>query len=238
MLFYFVSIALGSLHTMKLKTLLLVVAILCVSLFVVACGDDVETTAGGEGEATTTEATTTVATTTKATTTKKTTTATTTAAATGIPSELTSLLPTKLPDNTTPDILHRISFDTEDDYHRPHSYPENAVAYSGTHDNNTLLGYLWELETDKKCLMLDYIGVEPDRWQEAVRPIVKTILRSRAAITLFPIQDILGYGSDTRMNTPGRAKGNWAYRVTEEQLRGIDRRALFRLNQIYGRVKR
>ena len=101
---------------MKLKTLLLVVAILCVSLFVVACGDDVETTAGGEGEATTTEATTTVATTTKATTTKKTTTATTTAAATGIPTELTSLLPTKLPDNTTPDILHRISFDTEDDF--------------------------------------------------------------------------------------------------------------------------
>ena len=142
-------------------------------------------------------------------------------------------------DSTFPGMrVFQFGFDTDDDYHRPHSYPENCVAYSGTHDNNTLLGYLWELDMDKKRYMLEYIGADPDNWEAGVRPIVKAIMGSHAAITLFPIQDILGYGGDTRMNTPGRAKGNWAYRITKEQLLGIDRKELFKLNEMYARVKR
>ena len=48
--------------------------------------------------------------------------------------------------------------------------------------------------------------------------------------------DLLGYGSDTRLNTPGRAEGNWAYRLTKEQLDSIDRGRFKRLNEIYSRI--
>lgn len=99
---------------MKLKTLLLVLAILCVSLFVVACGED-ETTTAETPEGTTAATTTTVATT-KKTTTEKTTKATTTTVATTLDPNYKNLLPAKLPDNSAIDILHRIGFDSEDEF--------------------------------------------------------------------------------------------------------------------------
>lgn len=131
--------------------------------------------------------------------------------------------------------VFQFGFDTEDDWHRPHAYPENAVAYSGTHDNNTLLGYLWELDMDKKRSMLDYVNGDPDNWQAGVMPILKAILGSHAAITIFPIQDLLGYGADTRMNTPGSSEGNWRFRLTKEQLLGIDRSRFLSLNKLFAR---
>ena len=100
---------------MKLKTLLLVVAILCVSLFVVACGEDETTTAGENPDGTTAAATTTKATTKK--TTKETTTkVTTTTVTTTLDPNYKNLLPAKLPDNSAIDILHRIGFDSEDEF--------------------------------------------------------------------------------------------------------------------------
>ena len=101
---------------MKLKTLLLVLAILCVSLFVVACGDeDTTTTTAETPENTTAAATTTKETTTKATTTKKTTVTTTTVTTTLDPN-YKNLLPAKLPDGSTFDIHTRIGLDSADDY--------------------------------------------------------------------------------------------------------------------------
>ena len=101
---------------MKLKTLLLVLAILCVSLFVVACGDEDTTTAGETPDGTTTAATTTKETTkktTKVTSDRRTTTVATT---TIVPAELIAKLPAKLPDNSTYDIHTRIGLDAEADY--------------------------------------------------------------------------------------------------------------------------
>lgn len=133
--------------------------------------------------------------------------------------------------------VFQFGFDGEYDTHRPHSYPACSVAYSGTHDNNTLLGYLWELEQHKKNILMDYLGWEPSRWQEAVLPILRSILASHAAIVVFPVQDLLGYGGDTRMNTPGRPAGNWRFRITKEQLDQIDRAKFLSLNRLYGRKR-
>ena len=99
---------------MKLKTLLLVVAILCVSLFVVACGED-ETTTAGENPDGTTAATTTKATT-KKTTRETTTKVTTTTVTTTLDPNYKNLLPAKLPDNSTFDIHTRVGLDAEADY--------------------------------------------------------------------------------------------------------------------------
>lgn len=133
--------------------------------------------------------------------------------------------------------VFQFGFDSDDCYHRPHSYIPNCVAYSGTHDNNTLLGYLWELETDKKKLMLEYIGVAEEKWQEAVFPIIKCLMRSSANLVVFPLQDILAYGRDTRMNTPGLDRNNWAVRFTSSQINSIDRPYFKWLNMMYERTR-
>lgn len=130
--------------------------------------------------------------------------------------------------------VFQFAFLAEDSVHKPHFYPENCVAYSGTHDNNTLLGYLWELDDDTRRYMLAYCGHRGE-WQSGCDTILRTILRTSAERAVFPIQDILGYGADTRMNTPGVAIGNWAYRVTQEQLNGIDRGYWKWQNKMYGR---
>ncbi len=120
--------------------------------------------------------------------------------------------------------------------HKPHNYINNSIAYSGTHDNNTLLGYLWETPTDIKRDVMKYCVCDPDQWNEkGCEAIIRTIMASNAGLTIFPIQDLLGYGNDTRLNIPGRAEGNWLFRITKGQVDGIDTLKYKELNRLYGR---
>lgn len=123
-----------------------------------------------------------------------------------------------------------------DSTHKPHNYINHSVAYSGTHDNNTLLGYLWELDDAKRREVLTYCGYKNPNWEEGYENMVRSIMASAAGIAIFPIQDILKYGSDTRLNTPGKTENNWRFRITENQLSGIDRAYWKELNRTYGRL--
>ena len=125
--------------------------------------------------------------------------------------------------------------DGEDNPHLPHNYPKNCVAYSGTHDNNTLLGYLWEMDDASRRRMLAYCGYTDPDWTGGCGAVIRTLFASHAGLIVFPIQDLLGYGSDTRLNIPGKADGNWQYRVTKAQLDSIDRAYYRRLNELYKR---
>ena len=124
-----------------------------------------------------------------------------------------------------------------DSPHLPHNYEKNSVVYTGTHDNNTLLGFIWELDYETRRKLLAYCGYEGNDWnsREAYTSVLRTMLESHADTVIFPLQDILLYGADTRMNTPGRGSGNWAWRVSRENFFGIDRTALRRMNELYGR---
>ena len=122
-----------------------------------------------------------------------------------------------------------------DSTHKPHNYPENCVAYTGTHDNNTLLGYIWECTESQRKELFEYCGYVGDNWDHGYETILRTMFASHASILILPIQDLLRYGSDTRLNTPGRAEGNWSYRITKEQLNEIDKSKFKRLNQLYYR---
>ena len=115
--------------------------------------------------------------------------------------------------------------------HLPHNYPENLVAYSGTHDNNTLLGFWFELDEGTRQRALQYLGDVRD----AVEGTVRALMRSRAERVIFPLQDLLGYGADTRINTPGVAKGNWQIRFTSEQIASLDTEKYAEMNRIYAR---
>ncbi len=123
-----------------------------------------------------------------------------------------------------------------DSPHLPHNYTENCVAYTGTHDNNTLLGYLWEAEPYSRKRLFEYCSYNGDNNDEACKYIIKVMLASHARIVIFPIQDILCYGKDTRMNIPGSADGNWQIRFTKEQINSVDRAYFRQLNELYGRI--
>ena len=119
--------------------------------------------------------------------------------------------------------------------HLPHNYSANCIAYTGTHDNNTLLGYIWECDDYTRRRIFSYCGYNGENWDDGCRAIIKAMFASHAGTVIFPIQDILLYGADTRMNTPGTSKHNWAFRITKEQLDTIDRGYFAYLNDLYTR---
>ena len=124
-----------------------------------------------------------------------------------------------------------------DNPHLPHNYIKNCVAYTGTHDNNTLLGFMWELDPASRRAVLEYCGYGDENWDTpaAYHAVIRTLISSVADTVIIPLQDLLRFGSDTRMNTPGEAEGNWSWRVLREQLSAADKARLAEYNRIYGR---
>lgn len=121
--------------------------------------------------------------------------------------------------------------------HLPHNYITNCVAYTGTHDNNTLLGYVWEQDAEHKKWLLDYFGyTDLNNWQGCYDTIERNLLASHAGLVVMPVQDLLLYGADTRLNKPGVPDGNWAVRFTQEQLDGINTQKFRQWNGLYGRI--
>jgi 4-alpha-glucanotransferase len=122
-----------------------------------------------------------------------------------------------------------MQFGFEDsDYHCPHSFTDQHIAYTGTHDNTTMLAWLFDLEPEVRERVLLYFGFEGD-WYEGGpnSPISKawarTLFTSGAKLAVIPIQDLLGYGADTRTNTPGTlGSGNWSIRIRGEALHQIN----------------
>lgn len=95
----------------------------------------------------------------------------------------------------------------------PHRYVTNTVVYTGTHDNDTTLGW-WEsgITEKEKTAVEQYLGSLQDG---VVWPLIRAASRSVADICLFPVQDILQLGSEGRMNTPSRPHDNWSWRCPE-----------------------
>ena len=119
--------------------------------------------------------------------------------------------------------------------HLPHNYTQNTVAYTGTHDNDTMLGYVWRVDPEERHKMAVYGGNEKDTWEELSQGAVRLLYASVADRVIFPIQDLLCFGNDTRLNTPGVAQGNWGFRITEEQLRGLSTAAFMEYAKLFGR---
>ena len=123
----------------------------------------------------------------------------------------------------------------ENSPHLPHNYINNCVAYTGTHDNNTLLGYVWELDESQRQKFLDYFGYEGANWDSCYDTVIRSMLSSHAGLVIFPVQDLLKYGRDTRLNTPGSCDDNWSFRLTREQFEEIDKARLKKWIELYSR---
>jgi len=116
---------------------------------------------------------------------------------------------------------------------QPHAYTTaNCVVYTGTHDNNTTLGWWNEISDAARHCVQAYMGTVYD----PPRDLMRLAMMSVAHTVIFPLQDILGYGGDTRMNFPGIAAGNWAWRFHAEALSDEVRHLLMEMTYRYDRL--
>lgn len=120
----------------------------------------------------------------------------------------------------------------------PHNYTRNQVVYTGTHDNNTTVGW-WEEELSdrRKDFAQSYLNL-PDSSQKEVlhRRAIRSLMSSAANRVVFPLQDVIGLGGEGRMNTPGTTEDNWAWRFTPDQISDEDEEMLKTLTYLYGRA--
>ena len=106
-----------------------------------------------------------------------------------------------------------------DNPHRPEHHPEWSVAYTGTHDNDTTLGWWRSLDEDERDAVrwaLEMTGVTMPA------PLIDAALGSRARLAIIPFQDLLARGSEARMNVPGSCQGNWMWRFEMDDLAALD----------------
>ena len=116
----------------------------------------------------------------------------------------------------------------------PHNYCKNCVAYTGTHDNDTVMGWYRRLDPSVRLKLNAYLG---NPHEEMPWPLIRCVLASVANIAIFPMQDLLGLDSDSRMNTPGTlAEKNWRFSFDWNQVSTALPGRLGELVQLYGRA--
>jgi 4-alpha-glucanotransferase len=124
----------------------------------------------------------------------------------------------------------------------PYNYTRNKVVYTGSHDNDTTVGW-WTAGVGDSTRSQEEVGREHDfclRYlgtdgREIHWDFVRTVLASVADTAVVPVQDLLGLGSEARMNLPGRLGGNWLFRYEAGALDGEVVRRLRELTETYGR---
>jgi 4-alpha-glucanotransferase len=117
----------------------------------------------------------------------------------------------------------------------PHNLTRECVAYTGTHDNNTARGWFeQEASPDDRQRLFRYLGREVSA-DEVAWELIRLLMISAANTVIFPMQDVLGLGSDARMNTPATKECNWAWRCKPGQLTPDVAARLRELTELSGR---
>jgi len=119
------------------------------------------------------------------------------------------------------------------DYNLPHTYIRRCVAYPGTHDNDTFVGWFRKASLAERRKALEYLDTPPRdlHWQ-----MIRSLMSSVADTVILPTQDLLGLGEAARMNVPGTAAGNWRWRLKPGALTPQLAKRLRRLAKLYGRI--
>ena len=121
----------------------------------------------------------------------------------------------------------------------PHNYPENCVAYTGTHDNDTAKGWFETAAEKEREFALKYLDVEPCEGSEPSQgfawELIRAVWSSVATIAMTPMQDVLNLGGEARMNFPSKLGGNWEWRMNDGDLNESLAERLKELNWLYSR---
>lgn len=147
----------------------------------------------------------------------------------------------------TPDVVHlrktlgfpgmkvlQFAFDGKpDNPYLPYNYEPDAVVYTGTHDNDTTLGWFRQLDEQTQERVCDYLGrpVQDDIAEEMIRLAYSSVART----AVVPLQDWLGLGTEGRMNVPGTTEGNWQWRCGREHLSRERAEKVAKMCRTYGR---
>ncbi len=114
----------------------------------------------------------------------------------------------------------QFGFDDDDpeNPHKPGNIPENCVAYTGTHDNDTSRGWYEKHASKAARARLEKALGHATSPERVGHDMCRLALGTKARLAVLPLQDVLGLGSEARMNTPGRANNNWRWRASAEAL--------------------
>jgi len=124
----------------------------------------------------------------------------------------------------------QFGFSGPDNPFLPHHYVTNCVAYTGTHDNDTAIGWFESAPDAERKFALRYLHSDGTdfAWE-----LIRSVWSSVAVYAVTPMQDVLGLGTEARMNYPSRLGGNWEWRMSEEDLSSELAGRLRELNDLY-----
>lgn len=117
----------------------------------------------------------------------------------------------------------------------PYNYTRNCVVYTGTHDNETLRGWLDNIKPEERQRIQEYIGRNISNHEELVKEIIRMAQASTADICMIPMQDYLCLGNEARINKPSVLGNNWTWRMTAGQLDDALIKDISSFTKIYGR---
>ena len=111
----------------------------------------------------------------------------------------------------------QFAFDHFDDNpHKPANIKPDTIMYTGTHDNDTCVGWFSKLEPHEQDFVFEILGVP--RTDDIAQLMIETAMHTRASLAIAPLQDYLGLGSEARFNVPGTSSNNWRWRLQAPQL--------------------
>lgn len=117
--------------------------------------------------------------------------------------------------------LLQFAFDSRDpgsSYYYPFNYPKNSIAYTGTHDNNTVQGWIEEISPEDRAIAEKYLGIGDKDIPDLHWIMIRELEKSPADTVIVTAQDLLGLGTEARMNVPSTLGGNWTWRLQEDEL--------------------
>ena len=118
----------------------------------------------------------------------------------------------------------------------PHNYPVNSVAYTGTHDNETLVSWYQTVTDAERAMVRDYLYDYATPEEQLYKSMIALILRSAAATCIIPMQDWLGLDNSARINKPSTVGQNWRWRLKKTQLTKKLQKEICQLTTRYGRM--
>ncbi len=115
----------------------------------------------------------------------------------------------------------------------PHHYTPSCAVYTGTHDNDTAVGWFRRVGDEERSFALRYLDSDGE---DIAWDLIRAAWSSVGVFAIAPLQDLLGLGNEARMNYPSRPRGNWTWRMAEDALSAELRKSLKELNKIYSRM--
>ncbi len=130
----------------------------------------------------------------------------------------------------------QFAFDSkeESDY-LPHNYPKNCIVYTGTHDNDTVMGWYRTLNQADKDFCREYLNLAKCRRKELHWEFIRAAMSSVAELAVIPMQDYLGLGGEARINTPSTLGGNWKWRMDGDDLTDELAGKIYEMTRLYKR---